>query len=142
LRHRRLLEQLPVIAFPYRPKIARLPCRGHTAIVEARFTYLGSLAMKPVSAPVNCAASWPQASAQDACNLVYAMWRIEPNPNWSSPSKPIQAAHSRRCANRGYKNIKPARSKPVPVRIQKTTHFARNARSDLRVWSDNNVVWR
>jgi len=53
--------------------------------------------------------------AQDACNLVYAMWRIEPESKLVVSVKTNPGEHSSaECGNRGYQNIKPRRSSPVP----------------------------
>jgi hypothetical protein len=47
--------------------------------------------------------------AQDACNLVYAMWRIEPESKLVVSMKSNPGQHtSAECGNRGYRNIKAA----------------------------------
>jgi hypothetical protein len=54
--------------------------------------------------------------AQDACNLVYAMWRIVPQSKLVVSVKSNPGQHSSaECGNRGYRNIKPRRSIPVPI---------------------------
>jgi hypothetical protein len=54
--------------------------------------------------------------AQDGCNLVYALWRIEPESKLVVSVKSNPSQHtSAECGNRGYQNIKPRFSKPVPT---------------------------
>ena len=114
-------------------------------IVEARFTYLGATANEARLGSGELRRQFGlKLRAQDACNLVYAMWRIEPESKLvvSIKSNPGQRS-STECANRGYKNIKLARSKPVPVLRPGDTHSLRAEMhaADLRVFVDNNVVW-
>ena len=64
--------------------------------------------------------------AEDACNLVYAMWRIEPESKLVVSVKSNPGQHtSAQCGNRGYQNIKPLHSSPLPsLRPEKRTRFA------------------
>jgi hypothetical protein len=82
--------------------------------------------------------------AADACNLVYAMWRIEPESKLvvSVKSNPGQHSSSE-CGNRGYKNIKPRRSTPVHVLRPGETHDLRAEMSgdEMKVFADNVLVW-
>ncbi len=54
--------------------------------------------------------------AQDGCNLLYVMWRLDPAPSLSVSLKhnPGMRTH-RECGARGYMPLKPARA-PAPVR--------------------------
>jgi hypothetical protein len=87
-----------------------------TQVAEARLTYLG-----PTSADVPLGSGEMRRRfglklrAQNACNLVYAMWSIEPESKLvvSIKSNPGMKT-SAQCGNRGYRNIKPKRSAPVP----------------------------
>src|ERR1700722_16212188 len=94
---------------------------------QLRFTYLGST---PNEAPLASGEMRRQLGlklrAQDACNLVYAMWRIEPESKLvvSVRSNPGQNT-SAQCGNRGYQNIKPRRSTPVPTLNPGDTHTLR-----------------
>ena len=81
--------------------------------------------------------------AQNGCNLVYAMWRIEPesklvvsvkrNPGLNSSSE---------CGNRGYRNIKPRRSSAVPRLAPGDSHtlLADMKGSEMRVSVNGGVV--
>lgn len=54
--------------------------------------------------------------AQDSCNVLYVMWRIEPVPTLmvSLKSNPGQSQHSQ-CRDRGYTNLAPERAGALPV---------------------------
>jgi hypothetical protein len=112
---------------------------------EARFTYLGAT---PNEAPLASGEMRRQFGlklrAQDACNLVYAMWRIEPESKLvvSVKSNP-QENSSAQCGNRGYQNIKPRHSSPVPALEPGTTHTLRAQMNgeEMQVFADNSLVW-
>src|SRR6266436_2408889 len=82
--------------------------------------------------------------AQDSWNLVYAMWRIEPESKLvvSVKSNPGQHA-SAQCGNRGYRNIKPRLSAPVPALRSGETHTLRAEMNgaEMLVFVDNTLVW-
>jgi hypothetical protein len=82
--------------------------------------------------------------AQDACNLVYAMWRIEPESKLvvSVKTNPFQHT-SAECGNRGYRNIKPRVSKPVPTLHpgDVDTLRAELSGTEMRVFVDDGLVW-
>jgi hypothetical protein len=82
--------------------------------------------------------------AQDACNLVYAMWRIEPESKLVVSVKSNPGEHtSSQCGNRGYQNIKPLRSTPVPTLSFGATHTLRAQMNgaEMKVFTDNSLVW-
>ena len=82
--------------------------------------------------------------AQDACNLVYAMWRIEPESKLVVSVKSNPGEHtSAQCSNRGYQNIKPRRSVPVPTLSSGSTHTLRAEMNgaEMHVFADNSLVW-
>ena len=82
--------------------------------------------------------------AQDACNLVYVMWRIAPESEIvvSVKSNPGQHSSSE-CSNHGYKNIKPVRSAPTPPLAPGQTRTLRAEMNGqaLQVFADNAPVW-
>jgi hypothetical protein len=82
--------------------------------------------------------------AQDPCNLVYAMWRIDPGPELVVQVKRNAGQRtSAECKNGGYRTIRPARSAPMPEVVPDSTHLLRAAinESELRVWADDRLVW-
>jgi len=113
--------------------------------IEARFTYLGSTGHE---APLGSGEIRRQFGlklrAQDACNLVYAMWRIEPESKLVVSVKANPGQHSSaECGNRGYVNIKPRHSTPVPVLRSGASHTLRVEMSgaEMKVFADNELVW-
>ncbi len=114
-------------------------------LAEVRFTYLGGT---PNEAPLASGEMRRQFGlklrAQDACNLVYAMWRIEPESKLVVSVKSNPGQHSSaQCGNRGYQNIKPSRSKPVPPLNPGDTHTLRAEMNgaEVRVFADKSLVW-
>jgi hypothetical protein len=113
--------------------------------VEVHFTYLGSTGNEARLGSGELRRQFGlKLRAQDACNLVYAMWRIEPESKLvvSVKSNPGQRT-SAECGNRGYRNIKPQHSKPVPLLREGETHNLRAEMNsdEVRVFADNALVW-
>ena len=113
--------------------------------VEARFTYLGPTGGEARLGSGELRRQFGlKLHAEDACNLVYAMWRIEPESKLVVSVKSNPGQHSSaECGNRGYRNIKPRRSSPVPLLRPGETHTLRAemAGEELKVMVDNIVVW-
>jgi hypothetical protein len=114
-------------------------------IVEAHFTYLGSTGNEARLGSGELRGQFGlKLRAQDACNLVYAMWRIEPQSKLVVSVKTNPGQHtSAECGNRGYRNIKPAHGKPVPLLREGDTHDLRAEMNGdaLKVFADNVLVW-
>jgi hypothetical protein len=114
-------------------------------LVEAHFTFLGSTGNEARLGSGELRRQFGlKLRAQDACNLVYAMWRIEPESKLVVSVKSNPGQHSSaECANRGYRNIKPLHSKPVPVLRSGSTHDLRAEMNggQLKVFADNVLVW-
>jgi hypothetical protein len=127
------------------PKMRAFVTVATTQDVEAHFTYLGKTAReKPLGSGEMRRQFGLKLRAQDACNLVYAMWRIEPESKLIVSVKSNPGQHtSAECANRGYRNIKPVHSSPVPVLRPGVTHTLRAELNDaeMRVYADNRLVW-
>ena len=100
-----------------------------TPSVEARFKYLGPTGDEARLGSGELRRQFGlKLRAQDACNLVYAMWRIEPESKLVVSVKTNPGQHSSaECGNRGYQNIKPRRSSPVPTLHPGDTHTLRAA---------------
>jgi hypothetical protein len=82
--------------------------------------------------------------AQSACNLVYAMWRFAPESRVVvSVKRNAGESISAQCGNRGYQNIKPQRSKPVPAIRPGDAHtlLAQFKGNHLQVSVDGAAVW-
>jgi hypothetical protein len=113
--------------------------------VEADFTYLGSTGNEARLGSGELRRQFGlKLRAQDACNLVYAMWRIEPESKIVVSVKSNPQEHSSaQCGNRGYQNIKPQRSWPVPALSAGSTHTLRAEMNgaEMKVFADNSLAW-
>lgn len=113
--------------------------------LEAHFTYLGPTAdQSPLGSGELRSQFGLKLRAQDACNLLYVMWRIEPESKLvvSVKSNPGQYSSSE-CSDHGYKNIKPAHSTSVPSLAPGQTHTlsAEMNGAELTVFVDNSPAW-
>jgi hypothetical protein len=113
--------------------------------IQAHFTYLGpTVEQSKLGSGTTRIQFGLKLRAQDACNLVYAMWRFEPESKIvvSIKRNPSQSKSSE-CGNRGYQNIKPRRAVAVPVARAGETHTlsAKIDGEDMRVMVDNAEVW-
>lgn len=113
--------------------------------LEVRFTYLGATDHEARLGSGELRRQFGlKLRAQDACNLVYAMWRIEPESKLVVSVKANPNEHSSaQCGNRGYRNIKPRQSRPVPVLRSGESHnlLAEMDGDEVRVFADNTLVW-
>jgi hypothetical protein len=113
--------------------------------VEADFTYLGSTGNEARLGSGELRRQFGlKLRAQDACNLVYAMWRVEPESKLVVSVKSNPGQHtSAECGNRGYRNLKAARNKPVPELRPGMAHSLRAEMNgaEMRVFADNALVW-
>jgi hypothetical protein len=113
--------------------------------VEAEFTYLGSTGNEARLGSGELRRQFGlKLRAQDACNLVYAMWRIEPESKLVVSVKSNPGQHtSAECGNRGYRNIKPTHGKPVPSLHPGQAHALRAEMNgaEMKVFADNVLVW-
>jgi len=115
------------------------------AQIEARFRYLGPTAHDSKLASGLMRRQFGlKLRAADACNLVYAMWRIEPESKLVVSVKSNPGKHSSaECGNRGYSNIKPQFSMQVPKAADGQQHVLRAVMSaaHLKVFADGSLVW-
>jgi len=113
---------------------------------QIHFTYLGPTATRSA---LGSGASRVQFGLKlhsaDACNLVYVMWRIEPESKLvvSVKSNPGQHSSSQ-CSNHGYQNIKARSSLPAPPLTAGQSHTLRaTLRADeLQAFIDDRLVWQ
>lgn len=113
--------------------------------IETHFTYLG-----PTSeiAQLGSGALRLQFGLdlryQDRCNLIYAMWRVEPESKLVvSVKRNMGMTKSSECSNSGYTNIRPEHSAELPkLRTgDKHTLAAAMKGDELRVFVDGAEVW-
>ena len=127
------------------PKMRAYVNRVTTQTVALNFVYLGPIATESALGSGEIRRQFGlKLRAQDPCNLVYAVWRVEPESGLVVSVKSNPGQHtSAECANRGYRNLKPRRSSPVPLLRPGGTLTLRAAmKADfLRVFADETVVW-
>jgi hypothetical protein len=116
-----------------------------TDTIEAHFTYLGGTAEESQLGSGEIRRQFGlKLHAQNACSLVYAMWRIEPESKIvvSIKKNPGQTMSSE-CGNRGYQNIKPQHTSPVPILRPGDSHTLSAAMHGdaLQVSIDGAAVW-
>jgi len=83
--------------------------------------------------------------AQDPCNLVYAMWRVDPESKLVVSVKRNPSQHtSAQCGNHGYTTIKPWKMSSVPRLQPGESHTLRAEmkQGELGVFVDNREVWQ
>ncbi len=127
------------------PKMRAYLTRWTSPVVVADFTYLGPSATEAKLASGETRRQFGlKLRAQDACNLVYAMWRISPESELVVSVKSNPGEHtSAECGNRGYHNVKPLHSSRVPVLRPGDKHSlgAEMNGEQLRVSVDGAIVW-
>src|SRR5579862_9027428 len=96
-------------------------------VEEVRFTYAGPTQnVKALGSGTVRTQFGLKLHAGDPCNLVYVMWRIEPDQKIVVSVKSNPGQHtSTECGNRGYTNIKPVHSAPSAVVNPGETHTLR-----------------
>jgi hypothetical protein len=113
--------------------------------VEARFTYVGETAETSALGSGEIRHQFGlKLRAQDACNLVYAMWRFSPkNEVVVSVKSNPGMQESSQCGNRGYTNIKASFHSPVPGVREGSKHilYAEMNGQKMTVAADGKVVW-
>src|SRR5271166_958139 len=140
------VEEMPVGRLNVNVSKMRAYVNALTAqLVEAQFTYLGSTGNEARLGSGELRRQFGlKLRAQDACNLVYVMWRIDPESKLVVSIKSNPGQHtSAECGNRGYRNIKPRRSVPVPTLRSGDSRSLRAEMNgaEMKVFVDNSVVW-
>lgn len=133
------------------PKVQALmaPARAETGtearVAELRFTYLGATAeQKPLQSGEMRRQVGLKLRAQDGCNVVYVMWRIEPKAGLVVSMKHNPGMHrSDDCGNNGYQTVKPRSKAAVPVLEPGASHTLRAELegTELKVKVDGEPVW-
>jgi hypothetical protein len=131
------------VASPKMRAVARAP--GAEA-AEMRFTYLGPTAVQTALGSGALRQQWGlKLHALDACNLVYVMWRLTPEPRLlvQTKSNPGQQL-SGECTNHGYRTIKPRLSAALPALSPGQSHAlsAQIAAGGLLAAVDGRTVWQ
>lgn len=127
------------------PKMRAYASAWTAQSMEARFTYLGPTQKEAALGSGQVRRQFGlKLRAQDPCNLVYAMWRIDPESKLVVSVKRNPGAHSSaECGNHGYQNIKPRKASAVPRLRSGESHTLRAEmkKEELQVFVDNREVW-
>ena len=128
------------------PKLRAYVNQPSAEASEIRFTYLGATSSE---ARLDSGESRRQFGlklrAEDACNLVYVMWRIEPQSRLVVSLKRNPGQHaSAECGNRGYQNLKPRYSAPIPALASGQSHRLRAELQggELSATIDDRIAWQ
>jgi hypothetical protein len=115
-------------------------------VAEIRFRYLGpGKDSKPLASGELRRQIGLKLRAEDTCNLIYVMWRIEPEARIAVSIKRNPGQHThQQCGAHGYLNFKPQdQSGPLPVRPGEAHALRAELRGDdLTVMADGKVAWQ
>lgn len=113
---------------------------------EIRFRYLGpSEGSKPLASGELRRQIGLKLRAQDTCNLLYAMWHIEPDSRVAVSVKRNPGKHTHEeCGARGYVNVKPRTSVAPPKILAGESHTLRAELrgTDLLLVADGKLIWQ
>jgi hypothetical protein len=129
------------------PVVRAVSTRGIARAAELRFTLLGPSAdAVPLGTGEMRRQLGLKLRAQNGCNLVYVMWRLEPKNALvvSIKSNPGMRTHAE-CGTHGYRNVVPARSTTIPEIRPGESHRLRAVLAadadSLEVLIDGASVW-
>jgi hypothetical protein len=127
------------------PKVRAVVPGAQDDRAELRFVYRGpTVASAPLGSGELRRQIGLKLRAQDSCNLLYVMWRIEPAAGIvvSLKRNPGQRSHAE-CNNRGYRNLRGTVTQPPPIVAgQPHTLAALIDGRMLRVWADGALAWQ
>lgn len=127
------------------PKMRAYVNEWTSQAVEVRFTYRGPTGEGAALGSGEMRRQFGlKMHAQDPCNLIYAMWRIDPESKLVVSVKRNPNAHtSAECSNHGYENIKPSSASAVPRLRPGDSHTLRAEmkKEELKIFVDNHEVW-
>jgi hypothetical protein len=115
-------------------------------IAEIHFEYLGPTAdSRPLASGALRRQIGLKLKAEDSCNLIYAMWHIEPDMRVAVSIKQNPAQHThQQCGVRGYINFKSQVSAALPPIRAGEAHVLRAELhgKELTVTADGKVAWQ
>jgi hypothetical protein len=145
----RLLIEAPkvraVLSTPETPRPQAAMTSERARVAELRFTYLGATREQvPLRSGEMRRQVGLKLRAQDGCNVVYVMWRLEPKAGLVVSVKHNPGMHrSDDCGNGGYETVRPSRKSPVPELAPGEGHTLRAEfqGAKLMVKVDDQPVW-
>jgi hypothetical protein len=115
-------------------------------LAEIQFQYLGpSRDGKPLASGELRRQIGLKLQAQDSCNLIYAMWRIEPDSRVAVSIKRNAGLHTHeQCGAHGYVNFKSQRRDDLPPIRPGVAHKLRAElrAKELTVTADDKIAWQ
>jgi hypothetical protein len=115
-------------------------------VAEIRFRYMGPTQIsKPLASGELRRQIGLKLRAEDTCNLIYAMWHIEPDATVAVSIKRNVGMHTHeQCHAGGYVNFKAQRRVDLPPIRPGETHTLRAELhgSDLTVTADGKMAWQ
>ncbi len=115
-------------------------------VAEIRFRYMGPTQIsKPLASGELRRQIGLKLRAEDTCNLIYAMWHIEPDATVAVSIKRNSSMHTHeQCHAGGYVNFKAQRRADLPPIRPGETHTLRAELqgNDLTVTADGKVAWQ
>jgi len=122
------------------------PSQAADQVAEIRFRYLGPTQTdKPLASGELRRQIGLKLRARDTCNLIYAMWHIEPDAAVAVSIKRNAGMHTHeQCRAGGYMNFKAQRHGDLPPIRPGETHTLRAELhgTDLTVTADGEVAWQ
>lgn len=83
--------------------------------------------------------------AQDSCNVIYVMWRLDPQPKLDISVKlnPLKKTHEQ-CGADGYTKVRPHKKTFIPAFEYGKTHTLRAeiVGDELYAWIDDKLLWQ
>jgi hypothetical protein len=129
------------------PKTRAVSTVGYAHAAELRFTYLGPTDQVAALRSGQVRRQFGlKLRAQNGCNLVYVIWRLEPKAELviSVKSNPGMRTNAE-CHTSGYQNIKATKSSPMPALNPGDSRRLRAVLSDkddgLQVFLDDALIW-
>jgi hypothetical protein len=127
------------------PTVRALAIGSHGEAAQLTFTYRGrSESVRGLASGQLRRQLGLKLRAANGCNVVYVMWRLDPEPKLEVSVKhnPGMRTHEE-CGANGYHKVKPARAEPVPPLTPGRTYVVRAQirGDDLSVWIDGNLTW-
>ena len=119
--------------------------RSGQRIGELRFLYNGpSVDTTPLESGLLRRQVGLKLRAMDTCNVLYVMWRVEPQSMLAVQLKSNRGKHEHsQCGNDGYQMLRPRSFRSVPALREGAGHVLRAeiAGAVLRVYADQTLVW-
>lgn len=127
------------------PKLRAEATQGKGDEAELEFVYLGPTeTLAPLASGEKRRQLGIKLRAQDSCNVLYVMWRIEPKAGLfiSRKSNPQARTHAA-CGTAGYLTQRARLDRPLPTLQPGSRHRLRAVLEErtLRVWVDGALVW-